>query len=129
MRRRRGFSFVELMVVAAIIVILLTMAIPMYHKQVIRSREAVLKSNLFTLRVSIHQFMFDRQMAPHSLDDLTAGGYLKDIPTDPITGESTTWKTVPEDSTNTMNSDSPGIMDVKSGSTKVALDGTRYSEW
>ena len=129
MRKQRGFTFVEMMVVAVIIVIILLMAIPMYQKQVTRSREAVLKSNLFTMRVAINQFKFDRQAAPHSLDDLVAGGYLKDLPMDPITGQNTTWKAVPEDSSTAMDPDSPGIMDVKSGSVKLGLDGTRYADW
>ena len=35
----RGFSFVELMVVITIIVILIAMAIPIYQKTIIRSKE------------------------------------------------------------------------------------------
>lgn len=129
MRRQRGFTFIEIMVVMVIIVLLITMAIPIYQKQVIRSREAVLKSNLFTLRVSIHQYMFDMQRAPHSLTDLQAAGYLKDVPVDPITGSNSTWKTDPEEANSIVESNDPGIGDVHSGSPKIALDGTRYSTW
>lgn len=128
-RGRRGFTFIEIMVVVTIIVLLLTMAIPIYQKQVIRSREAVLKSDLFTLRVSINQFMFEQQKAPRSLSDLQAAGFLKEVPVDPMTGASTSWKTIPEDSTNTLNQDEPGIFYVYSGSNKIALDGTHYSDW
>ena len=117
------------MVVVTIIVLLATMAIPIYQKQVIRSREAVLKSDLFTLRVSINQFMFEYQKAPRSLSDLAAAGLLKEVPIDPITGVNTSWKTVPEDSTNAANQDEPGIFYVHSGSNKIALDGTHYSDW
>jgi len=48
--RMRGFTFVELMVVITIIVILVTMAIPIYSNTIKRSKESVLKQNLFTLR-------------------------------------------------------------------------------
>lgn len=116
------------MVVMVVIVLLITMAIPIYQKQVIRSRETVLKSNLFTLRFSINQFMFDQQKAPHSLDDLQTGGYLKEVPNDPLTGSNGTWKTVPEDA-NPMSDTEPGIRDVHSGSSGIGLDGTHYNTW
>jgi general secretion pathway protein G len=45
LRRARGFTFVELMVVLTIMVILITMAIPIYNKTIIRSKEAVLHTN------------------------------------------------------------------------------------
>ncbi|HWC97106.1 MAG TPA: type II secretion system protein [Candidatus Sulfopaludibacter sp.] len=129
MRRQRGFTLVELMVVVTIIVILLTMAIPMYTKQTTRSREAVLKSNLFSMRMAIQQYIYDHQAAPHGLDDLVSAGYLKEIPVDPITGLYNSWKPVPEDSANAMDTNNPGIGDVHSGSTKIGLDGTHISEW
>jgi general secretion pathway protein G len=129
MRRQRGFTFIELMVVVTIIVILITMAIPQYQKQVLRSREAVLKSDLFTMRISIQQFMYDKQVAPRTLDDLKTGGYLIEVPVDPITGSNTTWKTVPEDAASAVSQGDSGIGNVHSGSTKIALDGTHYSDW
>ncbi len=129
MQRRRGFTFIELMVVCVIIVLIITMAIPIYVNQVKRTRESVLKSDLFTMRVAIDRYMFEFGHAPRGLDDLTAGGYLQQIPTDPMTGHNNTWRTEPEDSKSTVDSDRPGIGYVHSGSDKIALDGTRYSEW
>ena len=41
---------IELMIVMAIIVILVSIAIPLYQKAIMRSKESVLKNNLFTLR-------------------------------------------------------------------------------
>ena len=38
----RGFTFVELMVVISIIVILVSMAIPIYQKSILRAKESVL---------------------------------------------------------------------------------------
>jgi general secretion pathway protein G len=46
MKRRRGFTFVELMVVITIIVILISMAIPIYNRSIIRAEESVLANNL-----------------------------------------------------------------------------------
>lgn len=127
--RRRGFTFVELMVVITIIVILVTMAIPIYNKTIIRGKETVLKQNLFTMRTVIDNYTFDKQKAPQSLQDLVSEGYLRDVPNDPMTGLNTTWRTVMEDAMQSVNQSEPGIFDVKSGSDKMGLDGTPYAEW
>jgi general secretion pathway protein G len=127
-RRRRGFTFVEMMVVITIIVILISMAIPIYQKSIIRSREAVLKNNLFTLRTVIDNYTYDKEKAPQSLSDLVSDGYLKKVPLDPITN-SDQWKTVMEDATQAVNQAEPGIFDIHSNSDKISLDGTPYSSW
>ena len=129
MRRRRGFTFIELMVVVTIIVLLITMAVPMYQKQILRSREAVLKSNLFSLRVAINRYMFEKQKAPKTLLDLVSEGYIEMVPIDPMTGDRTSWKTIPEDTGRVLDQDSPGIGYVRSSSNKIALDGTHYYDW
>lgn len=129
MRRKRGFTIVELMVVVAIIVILITMAIPKYQQNLTRSREAVLKGNLYAMRIAISRYMFDEGKAPKALDDLRTAGYLKDIPIDPITGDRNSWRTAPEESNMILDQDAPGIGNVHSGSPKTALDGTHYADW
>jgi general secretion pathway protein G len=129
-RRRRisGFTFVELMVVVSIIVILITMAIPMYQKSIVRAKESVLANNLYTLRTVIDHYTYDKEKAPQSLQDLVTDGYLKAIPVDPITGSNQTWKTIMEDASQSVNQSEPGIFDVRSGSDKIGLDGIPYSE-
>jgi general secretion pathway protein G len=127
--RRRGFTFVELMVVLTIIVILVTMAIPIYQRSIIRSKEAVLKNNLFTLRTVIDNYTYDKQKAPQSLQDLVSEGYLRDVPVDPMTGSNQTWKLVMEDAGQSVDQNNPGIFDVKSGSDQKSLEGTNYSDW
>jgi general secretion pathway protein G len=128
-RRRRGFTFVELMVVITIIVILITMAIPIYQKSILRAKESVLKNNLFTLRTVIDNYTYDKEKAPQNLQDLVTDGYLRSIPVDPITGSNQTWRTVMEDASQSVNQSEPGIFDVKSGSDKIGTDGTAYSDW
>ncbi len=125
----RGFTFVELMVVLAIIVILITMAIPIYSNTIRRSKEAVLRQNLFTLRTVIDNYTYDKMKAPQSLQDLVEAGYLRTIPVDPMTGSNQTWQTVMEDATQSVDQSQPGIFDVKSGSEKTGLDGTAYADW
>lgn len=127
--KRSGFTLIELMIVMAITIILIATAIPYYQKSVIRAKESVLKNNLFTMRTVIDEYSYDKQKAPQTLDDLVRDGYLREIPRDPITGNSTAWKIIMEDPGQSINSSEPGIFDVRSGSDKNSLDGTAYSEW
>ena len=128
-RGRLGFTFIELMVVLTIIVVLVTMAIPIYQKSILRAKESVLKNNLFTIRTVIDNYTYDKQKAPQSLRDLVSEGYLRDVPLDPMTGSNQTWKTIMEDSTQSVNQSEPGIFDIRSGSDRIGLDGTPYSDW
>lgn len=126
--KRRGFTFVELMVVITIIVILISMAIPIYNRSIIRAKESVLANNLFTLRTVIDQYSYDKGKAPQALQDLVTEGYLQKLPVDPMTGNNQSWKTVMEDASQSVSQSEPGIFDVHSGSDKVGLDGVAYSE-
>jgi general secretion pathway protein G len=127
-RVRRGFTFVELMVVITIIVILVTMAIPIYQKSIIRAKESVLHNNLFTLRTVIDNYTYDKEMAPQSLQDLVSEGYLRKVPIDPMTGTND-WRLIMEDATQSVNQSEPGIFEVQSTSNKTGLDGRPYSEY
>jgi general secretion pathway protein G len=125
----RGFTFVELMVVIAVILLLITMAIPIYQKTIIRAKESVLKNNLFTMRTVIDNYSYDKMKAPQSLQDLVSEGYLKDVPMDPMTASNSTWKIIMEDASQALNQSDPGIFDVRSGSDKTSLDGSAYADW
>jgi general secretion pathway protein G len=127
--RRRGFTLIEMMIVMSIIVILVSVAIPHYQKSIIRAKETVLHSNLLTLRNMIDEYSYDKQKAPQSLQDMVTEGYLREIPRDPITGSSESWKIIQEDAGQAVSSSEPGIFDVRSGSDKMGSDGTPYSEW
>lgn len=128
--KTRGFTFIEMMVVITIMVILITMAIPIYNKTIIRSKESVLKTNLFTLRTVIDNYTYDKMKAPQTLQDLVSEGYLRDVPMDPMTGSNQTWQTIMEPAGSSVDQSEPGIFDVKSGSEKTSpLDGGAYAEW
>ena len=126
---RRGFTIIELMIVMTVIAILVSMAVPYYQKSVIRSKEALLRNNLFTLRTVIDEYTIDKAKAPQSLQDLVTEGYLRTVPTDPMTGSDQTWKIIMEDAMTSVNQTEPGIFDVQSGSDRTSLDGTPYAEW
>ena len=124
----RGFTLLELMMVIFIIMILASVAMPVYNQSVVQARESVLRSNLATLRSVISQYTLDKQKAPQSLDDLVTAGYLRQIPLDPLTRQPN-WEVVQEDVMMAVDQQEPGITDVHSASTASASDGTAYNTW
>jgi general secretion pathway protein G len=128
-RRHRGFTLIELMVVVSMVLILISVAVPLYQQSIIRARESVLRQDLFTLRSVINQYTEDKQKAPQSLEDMVSAGYLKMIPKDPMTNSNSTWQVVQEDVMLSVDQTQPGITDVHSGSDAIASDGTAYSTW
>ena len=128
-RRRAGYTLIELIIVMAIISVLVAIAVPMYQKSLLRTKESLLKNNLFTLRTVIDEYTFDKQKAPQSLDELVNEGYLRGVPTDPITGNNQSWRVIMEDAITSVDQTQPGIYDVRSGSDLKSLEGNPYSDW
>ena len=124
-----GFTLIELIVVTALIIVLATVAMVSYQNSVTRAREAVLKEDLFRLRDAIDQYYADKNKWPQTLQDLVTDGYVREIPEDPMTNSAETWQTVPAEPDPSNTSAEPGIFDIKSGSDRMALDGTPYVEW
>jgi len=128
-RRRAGYTLIEIIIVMTIISILVSIAVPIYQKMVLRTKETVLRNNLFTIRTVIDEYTYDKQKGPQSLEDLVQAGYLRQVPEDPITGSNSTWKIIMEDALTSVSQTEPGIYDVRSGSDKTSLEGTPYAEW
>jgi len=122
--RRRGFTLIELLVVLAIVATLLTLALPRYFASLHRSKEAVLKENLYVTRDAIGKYYADKGKYPESIEALAKEKYLRSVPLDPLTDSTSTWIVVaPEDSGKS------GVYDLRSGAQGKASDGTLYSEW
>ena len=92
--------------------------VPVYDgsDSVRRAREAVLRDDLFSMRSLIHQYTLDKQKAPQSFQELVSAGYMKEVPKDPFTNSSATWRMTPDG-------------EVHSGAVGVGRDGKPYSSW
>ncbi len=123
-----GFTLIEMVIVIAIISILLSIAAPSYRASIQRARDASMKQNLFTMRQVIQEFTLDKQRAPQSLEELSQSGYMKEIPTDPCSGQRD-WAVVQEDVLLAVDQNQPGITDVHSNCPLRSSDGTPYAEW
>jgi len=126
--RNRGFTLIEIMVVISIMLILLSVAMPIYSHSLTREREHNLRQNLETLNRVIVQYTLDKQAAPKSLEDLVQAKYIKTIPED-ITGSTDTWQVDEDESIMSLEQTEGGITGVHSGSNQTASDGTAYSSW
>ena len=126
---QHGFTLIELLVVMTVLVVLAGMGLVQYRNTVRASQEAVLKENLFRMRDAMDQFYADKQKWPSDLSELVSEGYLREIPTDPITKSKDTWQTKTAEPDANNPASSVGIDNVFSGSEETALDGTRYADW
>jgi general secretion pathway protein G len=128
-RRERGFTLIELMVVTSILMVLAALTTAQYKNSVVRSKEATLKTDLFRIREGIDEYFADKGFYPATLDTLVSEGYLRRLQADPFTQSSATWQIVPSEPDPSNPSAPSGVYDVKSGSDATALDGSRYADW
>ena len=126
-KRQKGFSLLELVIAMFVLVILISVAVPTFQRTVKQARETVLKENLWQMRRMIDQYAADKGKLPKSLDDLKEAGYLKEIPTDPITEEDE-WKQEQGEDINSPDGEQ-GLINVKSVADGEDSTGKRYSEY
>ncbi len=128
-RFQKGFSLFELMIAMFILIILLSVAVPVYQRTVQHAKETVLKENLWQMRRAIEQYTADKGKLPASLEDLVEAKYLREVPIDPIL-EKAEWD--PKMGADPTSPDGDqGVVDVKSlaegnDSNGVPYDGEAY---
>jgi general secretion pathway protein G len=150
-----GYSFVELLVVTAILLVLASAVMPLTRVTMQRQREAELRRGLREMRTAIDRYKdavdfgviggFDVEAGnegyPPSLDVLVEGvevlndasgrrlRFLRRIPFDPMT-QSREWGLRSyEDDPDSRRWSGDNVYDVYTQSRASALDGTAYDEW
>jgi general secretion pathway protein G len=126
MRRQEGFTLIELIVVMAIVALLASIAAPRYFASLQKSKETALHTSLNVMRDAIDHFAADKGRYPESLDELVAERYIRAIPEDPLTGNSSQWVLValPPDAQSRGT-----VYDVRSGAAGRGADGRLYADW
>jgi general secretion pathway protein G len=110
-------------------VILASVGMTQYKNSVTRTQEAVLTEDLFRMRDALDQFYADKNKWPSDLAELVSEGYIREIPTDPMTKSKDTWQTKTAEPDANNPASTGGISDVHSGSDRTGLDGKRYSDY
>lgn len=153
--RRDGYTFVEILVVAVIVMILASAALPLGKVTLQRQKEVELRRALRELRTAIDRYKdaadlqqianFDLEPDdmgyPPDLDTLVEGvtragdatntklRFLRRIPVDPMTKEAEWGMRSYQDRPDSSSWGGQNVFDVYSKAQGTALDGTEYSEW
>ncbi len=124
-RNQKGFSLFELMIAMFILIILLSVAVPVYQRTVQHAKEVVLKENLWQLRRAIEQYRADKGKLPAGLEDLVEAKYLREIPKDPIL-EKAEWDAKMGEDPSSQEGEQ-GVVDVKSTAQGQDSEGKPYN--
>lgn len=150
-----GFTFVELIVVTAMMAILASAAMPLARVSMKRQKEAELRRNLREIREAIDQFKdwadvgrlaqsevaFGSENYPSSLEQLVDGAllandatgrkkkFLRRIPMDPMTGRAEWGMRSYQDAVDSKVWGGQNVFDVYTKYEGTALNGTKYKDW
>ena len=118
-----------LLVATVLTVTLVSVGLSFYRSAITRGREAALKVNLQSMNVAIDAYHTARNRYPSSLTVLVNERYIRAIPSDPFTNSTDTWQVELSGSEPRSAGAKAGVVRVRSGSDRLASDGTRYSDW
>lgn len=121
---KRGFTLIEVLVTMAIVSMILTLAVPRYFASVERTREDVLREDLYLMRDAIDKFYADKERFPNELNELVTEKYLRAIPVDPFTKSRNSWQIVPAEDPSM-----GAVANIRSGAPNASRDGTWYRSW
>lgn len=155
MRKQDGYSFVELLVVTAILFILASVVMPLAQVTAQRQREVELRAALRQMRTAIDRFKdaVDQQRIastevepgsegyPPDLQTLVDGvpimndqsgaklKFLRRVPIDPMTNSLEWGMRSYADRPDSTSWGGRSVFDVYTKSGATALDGTKYRDW
>jgi general secretion pathway protein G len=151
----KGYTFIEVAVVAAIIAILASAALPLAKVTMQRQRELELRRTLREIRTAIDKFKDaadQNQISPNDIDNDAEGyppslkilvdgvtpandttgkklRYLRRIPTDPMTRTTEWGLRSSRDQPDSRSWGGQNVYDVYTKHEGRALDGTNYRDW
>lgn len=125
LRRPSGFTFIELLVVLAVLSLLASIVASVSMAKIRQSKESALKEDLHLLRKALDDYDADQGKYPVKLEDLVDKHYLRLIPRDPMTESDTTWQLV----LSTDPTQKGGIVDIHSGSQDKSSEDETYADW
>ncbi len=126
-RNSSGFTLLELVMVMTIIVVLAAVGVTAYQHIQLKARETILKEDLRTMRKMIDQYAADKEQLPQALEDMVSGGYMRDVPIDPMTGQKD-WVVDMGDDTVSRDGGT-GVVDVHSAAAGEGSDGIAYQDY
>jgi general secretion pathway protein G len=157
MRRQSGFTLTELLVAAAILVVLAGAILPLTKIAVQRENEIELRRGLRTIREAVDAYkkMADEKKIefedstegyPPDLETLVKGvklksdsknkknedkliKFLRRIPTDPLTNSKEWGLLSSQDAPDASSWGEQNVFDVYTKSRRKAIDGTNYRDW
>jgi general secretion pathway protein G len=154
-RSERGYTFIELLVVSAIVMLLASAVLPLARVSATRQREAELRRSLREMRTAIDKYKdaadtqqiasleikVDSEGYPADLQVLVDGvavqndatgrklKFLRRIPVDPMT-RSTDWgRRSYQDAPDATHWGGQNVFDIHTTFEGTALDGTKYRDW
>ncbi|HMD08361.1 MAG TPA: type II secretion system protein [Candidatus Acidoferrum sp.] len=149
--RTAGMTLLELIIACSILMVLSSMALPVFRYTVIRQKEAELHYDLRSMRDAVdrykdladqHKFRTEvgSENYPPDLETLVKGvqlgagddkrlRFLRKIPVDPMTGRADWGLRSISDDPDSTSWGGKNVFDVYSKSSGTALDGTKYSDW
>ena len=155
MGAERGYSFVELLVVTAIIFILASVVMPLAQVTSQRQREVELRAALRQMRTAIDRFKDAVDQGRIATTELTPGSegyppdlatlvdgvsiqgdasgtklkFLRRVPIDPMTNGTDWGLRAYQDRPESNSWGGQNVFDVYTRSGATALDGTKYRDW
>ena len=150
--RKKGFTYIELLVAATILAILASAVVPFLKLTVKRKKEIQLRRALREIRRAIDHYkeLSDRGVIPKGgpetmgyppdLETLVDGvriigtvnrkiRFLRRIPIDPMTGKAEWGLRSVQDDPDSTTWGGQNVYDVYSLSEGTAIDGTKYKDW